>query len=367
MDSLILCYAPADESFARWLAGFLEMNLPLAVSCDEAIVGPDLDLMEAAERALSAEVALLLLSPSSVPKVWQRKTWEPLFFEKPKEFQTLLGFVLVSECTFPAMLRREHFFDARESNPAAARGIRRWLLRPPATHTAPLRVAPELEGVYAAVADQPGSTTEMPPELATQFATEFAADFEASYHFNCAGRSRAGIIGDIGSALGLPMSSTVDENHSVLRDWCARHRVLFVLSEPGAEAREFAVPGSRVAVILTGPIPGGLPCTMPSGAGDAVRRFHQTLSLDLAAALQLGWQAVNLLKAQGRCAETLEVLDAMSRIARDRADSNAATRIEREQFWIRLYQDESGGHALEPRDLTSSEQLKLPFAERLPQ
>src|SRR5277367_4940833 len=112
MASIILCYAMEDEAFARELAAFLEVNLPVEVSCTEGIVNRDLDLLEAVDRALSAEMALVLLSPSSVPKHWNRAVWEPLFFEKPQEIQTLLGFVLSSDCTFPGLLRRSHFFDA---------------------------------------------------------------------------------------------------------------------------------------------------------------------------------------------------------------------------------------------------------------
>src|SRR6266403_1259725 len=93
MASIILCYAQADEAFAHHLAGFLNDNLPLAISCTEGAIGADRDLMEATERALSADVALVLLSPSSVPRVWNRRIWEPVFLEKPKEFLTPLGFV----------------------------------------------------------------------------------------------------------------------------------------------------------------------------------------------------------------------------------------------------------------------------------
>lgn len=359
MDSLILCYAAADEGFARWLADFLEANLPLAVSCNEALVGPGLDLIEAAERALSAEAALVLLSQSSVPKVWLRKNWEPLFFEKPKEFQSLLGFVLVEDCSFPQLLRRAPFFDACKCRISAARGIRRWLLRPATTLTGPLSVVPEFEEVYAAVADRPGAAVDIPVEFAVHIATQFAEDFEAVYHFDCEGRSRAGTIGDIGSALGLPMPGTVDQNYAAWRDWCAAHKVLFVLSD----ALDFTAPGGRASVIRTGPISSGMPCTIRSGAGDAVRRFHRMATLDTAAALQLGWQAVNLLKVQGRCAEILETLDEMSRLASARADSNAKSKIEREQFWIRVFHDESGSHTLAPVDLTLNEQLTLPFGE----
>jgi hypothetical protein len=150
MDSVVLCFAAGDEAFARCLADFLEVNLPLVASCRDAVVGPDLDLLEAAERALSAEVALILLSPLSVPRVWNRKTWEPVFLEKPKEFQTQLGFVLLSECKFPEVFRRTHFFDASGDALSAARQIKRWLLRPMAQPGPMVRIAGRISRRFTA-------------------------------------------------------------------------------------------------------------------------------------------------------------------------------------------------------------------------
>ena len=92
MPSLVLCYAPQDEPFARESGRYLEVNLPIGISYTEGVVSPDFDLIEAAERALSAEFALVLLSPDSVPKTWRRETWEPVFFAKPLEFGALLGY-----------------------------------------------------------------------------------------------------------------------------------------------------------------------------------------------------------------------------------------------------------------------------------
>jgi hypothetical protein len=368
MDSVILCYASGDELFARELAGFLEINLPLAVSLSEGVVAPDLDLMEAVELALSAEVALVLLSPLSVPKVWNRKIWEPLFFRKSKEYQTLLGFVLVGGCAFPELLRKEHFFDASGSNDsndalAAARRIKRWLLQPAEAVGPAVRLAPELEEVRRAVADRPGTAAEIPVELAEQFAVACSQDFEAVYRFDCRGRSRAGIAGDIGSALGLLMSGTLEENRVVLSEWCATHRVLFILAGVSAGDRDFATPGGRSSVIFIGPLVDNLPGHIPSGAADAVRRFEQTLYGDPEAGLRLGWTAANLLKTQGRFAEVLEVLDQMAGAARNSGDTNAVLRIEREQFWIHIYQGRDNGRILELPDFAQDEQLTLPFAE----
>src|SRR6267378_173043 len=110
MASIVLCYAPEDEVRARQLGEYLEVNLAYEVSCGECVVGPIFDLVDATERGLSGEVALVLLSPHSVPKTWRRDRWEPVFFHKPAELGSLLGFVLLEACQFPELLKRQRFF-----------------------------------------------------------------------------------------------------------------------------------------------------------------------------------------------------------------------------------------------------------------
>jgi hypothetical protein len=360
MGCIVLCYAVGDEVPARQLADFLESNLAVTVSRHEGVIGPNLDLMEATERALSAEVALVLLSPLSIPKVWNRAVWEPLFLERPKEFQTLLGFVLLGECKFPALLRREHFFDASRDIVATAREIKRWLLRPHEAVAPVRRITPEAAEIRRTVADQPGTALEIAPALALEFATDLAEDFEAVYLFNCRGRSRAGILGDIGSALGLHMPGRVEQSRATLSEWCIRHRVLFVLAGVRAEDREVVIPGGLASVIFTESAAGTLPGSIPSGAGDATRKFEDTLREDIEAGLRLGWIAVGLLKAQDRLAEAYEVLE---RMALSAPDAIAYTRIEREQFWIGsdLGGDDSPVTGLPVNPTRDQQQLTLPF------
>ncbi len=327
MESVVICYAPADEAVARSLAEYIRINLPFDVSCDEGVIGPGLDLLEATERALSAEVALVLLSPASVPKTWDRKTWEPLFFDKPKEFQTLLGFVLVAECKFPQLLRRERFFDA-----ASPREIKRWLLRPYETVPAAGIVAEELR----AVVDRPGTAR------GVDFSEECAEDFEAVYRFDCRDRTRAGVMGDICCALGL-------ENRAALIDWCRAHRVLFLLTGVDERDRDWVPPAGLASVIFTD---GELAGCVPGGAADAVRNFHRAHGSE---AIRLGWLAVRILKVQERAEEAAEVLSEMARLAQ--ADRDALAKIHREQFWI-----EGASVDAAPLVIHEGEQLALPFA-----
>ncbi len=359
MESIVLCYAADDAAAANYLADYVEANLPFAVSRGEAVVGPDLGLMEAMDRALSAEAALVLLSPHSVPAVWERRVWEPLFLVKPKEFQTFLGFVLLTPCKFPALLRKERFFDAAEGLPETAREIKRWLLRPHQGVVPAAKTAEDLEALRSALGDRPGAA-EAGVEAAVRFAGELGEDFEAVHVFDCRGRSRAGMLGDIGSALGLTVSGALEQNRAVVCEWCAGHRVLFVLAGVAERDRAFATFGGRASVIFTGPPEGELQGCRPNATADAVRKFQQNAAVDCEAGLRLGWTAVRLLKAQERVAETLELLEEMAAVARRSGDHNALPRIQKEQFWM------GGGAGPESSALlVEGEQMRLAFGSAL--
>lgn len=332
MDSVVLCYARADDIFARDLARFLETNLPFAVSCTEAIVDADLDLIEATERALSAEAALVLLSPQSVPKVWNRKTWEPVFLEKPKEFQTRLGYVMIHECKFPDLFRRERFFNASIDPRAAFREIKRWLLRPAEPVRKAPPVEPLVEDLRKTISDQPGVAHVQPP-LALQFEGDCGGDFEAVYRLNLQERSRAGMAGDLRNVIDLPYTGQTSEDEALFQNWCAGHRVLFLLAGVAPEDCESIAPCGRASVIFTEHT---LPESIPSAVADAVRKFESVPRADLETRLRLGWNAINLLKQQSRFAEVTEVLEALAHDATSHGDTNALKRIEREQYWVQL-------------------------------
>lgn len=363
MDSIILCHDPRDGAFVERLARFIESNLPMAVSCSESVVGPDLDLVEAAERALSAEAALVVLSPHSVPKTWNRATWEPVFFEKPKEFQTHLGFVLASDCRFPALLRRDRFFDASSDPLRAMREIKRWLLRPTAPPASLASVESDVEELRHSVGDRPSAAFDIDPALAIRFANECEDDFEAVYRLDCSGRSRNGIVGDIRAALGLPFCGRIDEDLATLKEWSTRHRVLFLLAGIQPEDRELATPGGRCSTVFTAP--GELPGARPSATAEAALKFNATLGGSADGRLRSGWNAVNLLNAQGRCDEALELLEAMASIAQGLGDRSALSRIEREQYWTRVSQSADRiSLAVDPLP-GFEQQLNLPFQDQL--
>ena len=88
MRTAILCSCGRDDSKGRWLAEFLERNCAVRVSLEEGRIRPGFDLIEAAATAISADVAIVLLSPDSVPPVWARERWEPVFLEEAGSFGT---------------------------------------------------------------------------------------------------------------------------------------------------------------------------------------------------------------------------------------------------------------------------------------
>jgi hypothetical protein len=331
MKSVALCYAPGDEAFARQLADSLESNLPFAVSLSDAVVGPERDLIEAAERALSAEAAIVLLSPFSVPGVLDLKSWQKVFLEQPKELLTHIGFVLLGDCPYPKLLRRERFFDASVDRLKALREIKRWLLRPNEKVPVAGTCEPELEELRSRVADRPGLAEGLDAGRAVQFAAAHAEDFEAIYRVDCHARSRATILGEIGSAVGLRLAGRTEQNRELLSEWCEERRVLFVLAGVNAVDRDFVFPGGRASAIFTG----ALPNCAASAAGEAARAFEGEVRSSGGNAIWFGWKAVNLLKEALRLAEALEVLDAMARVALDAGDLQVLSRVEREQYWIR--------------------------------
>jgi hypothetical protein len=329
MASLVLCYAAEDEKTARVLGSFLEANLTCEVCYDEGVVRPGFDLVDAAERGLSAEAALVLLSPDSTPKPWRRETWHPVFFSGPALFQTHLGFVLLRECHFPNLLRRQRFFNMSRDFTGAARQITRWLLRPyqPAARELPL--PPELGDLRIALADRPGIARDVPARQALEFARLCAADFAAVYRIQCGNRSWAGILGDAGHAMSIRLAGNVEENLGTIS--------AAFFTSPRDEA--------RCAEML----------------GDASAYMSELFASDYEAGLRLGWALVSILKSAGRFAETVEVLDAMENAARARSDMTALFKIQWEQSWLRDT-DQDGAIGILSTAASEIVQLSLDFA-----
>ncbi len=355
MQSLVLCYAPEDEAFARRVGSYLAANLPLTVSYDEGRLRPDFDLIDSVEIALSAEIAVVLLSAASMPRAWERSRWNPVFFTQPEEFGTLLAYVQLGDCKFPELFRRERFFDGRENLVSALRLMKRWLLRPEQKEIAPLSA----ELPLSEVVDLPGITRDAAFQDAMEFAAGHEQDFQAVYALDLAGRSNAGALGDLGHAIGLRLSGTVQENRGTLAAYCATHRTLLIISHASPESRELLSLGGRASVLFLTDAPTRRRATVQEVEeafissnrdaalcamllGDAAFHLAELLDTDFEFALRFGWAMVGFLQVAARYAEVIETLGSMEQAALLRDDASALFKIKWELSWLGEASPEDG-------------------------
>ena len=346
MPSLVLCYSPDDETAVRRIGRTLEANLPCEVSYTEAVLRPGLDLVDATERAIGAEMALVFLSPRSVPASWKLERWKPIFFDKVEEFGSLLGVVLLEDCRFPELLRRRCFFDARSDADNEARRIRRWLLRPHRLPAATIPASPpsDCPGLF----DKPFAESE-------SLVLSHENDFEAVYRVDCEGRSDAGVLGDLGHTMGLCLPKTLQENRAALQEESAKHRWLFLVAHPTPAHRELLNWGGLASMIFLTDAP---PRNRSSRAEieaafltpvrdealcalllpDAVAALPELPQREM---LRLAWAIVKVLQSAQRYAEAVELLEWME----PNAGTRARTDIQRELSWLRDSSDYIAGTA----------------------
>ncbi len=363
MRSAVICYAPDDLAAAEELGAYLELNCPVAVYYDEGRIREGHDLIQAAERAISADIAIVLLSPASMPRAWVRSRWEPVFLKQAEEFGSYLACVLLGACPFPDLLRRKNFYDFASRRLEAKRSLKRALLdldkSPRETVILPalegeLSLEPErLDALQTVLGDRPASEI-VDAGTARQFAHACAQDFAGVFWIDCRLRSRTGILGDAGEALGLLLAGSPEQNRRDLIAFASDRRCLFIFHEMAAEERGWFELGGRCSTIFT---PAGrerrvLPLvdavalfsrwTTEADAclralGDAefhVRRLSSAGSDDWEAIVQLGTAAVSLLKHRERLAEAYEMLDLMASACRAAGDVTTVYRLAWEQRWI---------------------------------
>ncbi len=363
MQSAVLCYTDTDAKTATELTHFLASNCVGAVFDKELLVNAEHDLLCAAEQALSADYVLLLLSPNSVPRKWTRERWEPVLVDEARKFGTRIVYVLLAPCEFPRVFRLHTFFDLSEDRLAGQRALKRWLLQ----HTLPLQLPSELPDPCGSVAtapetlrqlecdlaDRPGIQTDTDRETALTFARTHREDYEAVFWFNCANRSRAGILGDTARALGLRLRGPLEQNAEALHDFCGSKRILLVFENLEREDRELVTYGGSASVMMiagqTTPAARSLPETVAlfarwtsnfedclSALGDVqhhLRKLPAYKDQDWETVISLGSLASSLLMHDGRLAEAHEVLEWMIKGMRACGDLRAA-QYEWEKSWI---------------------------------
>jgi hypothetical protein len=359
MRSTAICYSPADSGAATELRCYLETNCPVAI--EDGVVQMGSDLLDAVETGLSFDYVLVLLSADSTQPAWARTRWEPVLFEQAKQLRTRIVYVLLTECKFPAVLRRETFFDLSRDFANGRRSLKRWLL----AELAPAASAPKLPertGSLAGaaidsmepLADWPELTQTDDREAALAFAYARQADFEAVVWLNCARRGRPGVLGDAAHALGLRLEGNWEDNAQALRDHCAEHRVLLLFENLDSGAAEMVNFGGRASVILVESAEmkprrslGELLLLFSSWKRNAERCLAELgdaeSCLDSPEILQdefwpdactLCLAAVGLLRDYGRFAEAYDLLTRISSATQVRGDLTVQRQVEWETSWI---------------------------------
>lgn len=351
MKSVSICHAREDRERARELSRFIEVNFAFEISLEDSAR----DLPAAVERALSANFAIVMLSPASVPAPLKREAWEPAFVKAPAEYETPIAFVLVENCPFPELLRRQRFFDCSQDFLAGERALKRWIL----AHERGIPSAPEPVAVFDAltplwpqIVDQPGSCNDLAPVVASLLEHEAREDFEAVLRLRCAGRPLALVLGELGHALGLKLPGPVDENRRGLAWDCAAHRYLLIFDGAPESMRDALNFGGRCSVVFTPPTDRAMPAPVAQisigNVADAIDYALGVLPQDPEAGGRLGARIVLVLSEYSRYAEADLVLEAMQRAGGSRMEW-----VARERAWIHeLWGESVGIPDLPPTDAT---------------
>ncbi len=341
MKSVSICHAPADRARARELARYIEVNFGFDVSLEDAAITPERDILPATECALSANFAIVLFSPVSIPAPLKRSEWEPVFVKARLEYRTPIAFVLLDACPFPELLKRQpHFFDLALDWLAGARSLKRWMMsferqiplftdhvRKPHAESA------ALASLWPKIVDQPGSADGISADVARALADDAREDFEAVHRFQCAGRHLAVVFGELGAALALGLPGSVEENRCGLASHCAAHRYLLIFDGAPESMRDALNFGGRCSVVFTTPVktPAPSPVTEISIANiaEAIDYALALLQRDAEAGGRLGSRITFVLSEHERYAEADLLLEAMQRAGCSRAEWMA-----RERAWI---------------------------------
>ncbi len=354
---------------------YLERNCPVGAAYESSGGMFTPDLMSAAERAVAADIAVVLLSSRAEAEGWRRELWEPILFTAAEEIGTRVAFVLLEPCRFPALFRRRQFFDASADAARVRRELRRWVLQGAASPNAelPPRSEPcaDIAHLCEALLDQPALVRNVDRDAALAFAHEYAACFENVSWLQCAHRGEAGVLGDLAHAAGLNLAGTVRQNRDELRLWFEQRRALLIFNGPG---QAIDVSG-RASVIVTTRDPRSDAPALESvrelfgawrGKEIACLRALGTVEYHLHARTQgvisIGTAAASLLCTRGRFAEADEFYGLLAAAARENSHFGEAWRFEREQAWIRERWNDGGvAHTSVPA-LRAAEQLVLPLA-----
>jgi hypothetical protein len=355
--TLFPCYASADREMAAAIAAFIERGADIRVLLEEGEMCPGEDLAAKAREARMADIVLVLFSRSSLPSPWPRSRWEDALLKEPAEENVRIGFANCDGCTPPRVLVPQ--FDLAGLPLACLRKLKRWIRG--AKFASPEIAAPEIETLGAAIADQPGAASVDRASLAAEFVRAFRDDFDAILRLECTGRSLAALAGDLAAQLGLRLEGDLEANLARLRGFCSARRFLLLLDGPVPEL----VPGGRCSTLVsTEPQPEALP------TGESLRAIqyiftHPGFVADWAELCRLARLGLRIAGADGRLAESFELLGQWHAMAEARADRRILDESAREMVWILEGWDRTEEAArLEYRRATEYDrQMLLPFED----
>ena len=359
MRSIALCYSPVDAGAATELRSYLETNCPVAM--EDGVMQMGSDLLDSIETGLAFDYVLVLLSADSTQPAWARARWESVLFDQPKQLRTRLAYVLLDDCKFPAILRKETFFDLSRDFASGRRSLKRWLLAEltpvPPTPNLPERtpglLKTEIDSLEP-LADWPEFTQAPDRETALAFAYARHTDFEAVVWLDCLRRGRVGVLGDVAYGLGLRLEGDWEDNLRELTGYCAQHRTLLLfenLESDAAAVVNFAGKASVVLIETTEVAPrrpladllrlfsswkrNASKCLAALGEVESHLDSPEILQEEIwTDACSLCSAAVALLKDYGRLAEAYDLLSRISSATQVRGDLAALGQVEWETSWI---------------------------------
>jgi hypothetical protein len=323
--------------------------------------------LDSVETGLSFDYVLVLLSPASAGAAWPRARWESILFEQPKQLRTRIAYVLLEECKFPAILRKETFFDLGRDFTAGRRSLKRWLLGQ-LTPIPPTPQLPERSLGFAErdmdalepLADWPEYAQAPDRETALAFAHARHIDFEAVVWLDATRRGRVGVLGDLAHGLGLRLDGNWEDNLGALTQYCAEHRVLLIFENLDSGSAELVNFNGKASVIIVE----NETVTPRRSLSELVRLFSSWKRNASKCLLALGdveshldspdilkepvWPeacslcsaAVALLKDYGRFAEAYDLLAHISSAMQVRGDLAALGKVEWETSWILEHWDQ---------------------------
>jgi hypothetical protein len=248
--SVFPAHAPADSAIARELSLFVEAGCDALCPTLDAAIRPGEDLLSAAEIGLSADVAILLISPASTLPRWPLERWQSILFAGAEEAGTRVAVVLLEPCAFPDLFRRKlKFFDASVDRLAAFRKLKRWLWGLQHGVVPASAFSKDLDFLYGTLADGTGSITTS-GALAERFAIEAVHDFDRILWVPAQGRTLAQVAGELGHQLDIALNGETEDNCRRIRETLTTRRCLLILDAPEVPV-ESLLPSGRTSVLVT--------------------------------------------------------------------------------------------------------------------